>query len=278
MTRAALIARRVREDERGMTLVELLVGLVAGMVVLLAAFMAIDAANKLSFGTTSRIEQISRGREAMERMSRAIRAQQCFGSVRPMTYASDTAMEFYSSVAIQPTTAINAQQPVQKMRLEWLPDTSADAAKLEKTNTVGDIYQTIWNGVTDATGKTTFPTITSKAIIANDVERAPDRRNANTYAPIFRYFKYAATTGSGRVDYTSPVSTAAGSAAAADLAGIVVIEVGFRVTRRGTKVTGRAAMTTPTSTTATSKPMDFYNTISVRIADPTNPGGSPQCL
>lgn len=269
---AQRIGRQVRTDERGMTLIELLVGMVAAMVIILGGFAAVDAANRLTFGTQQRIEQISRGREAMERITRSIRSQQCFGSTRPMIYATDTAMEFYTSVTGFATTP-GATQPIQRRRLEWIQDTGPGIKDISNGGVpVGDIYETVWTGyVTNAaTGAIGFKaTPDSKSIIANDVERAEDRRAlaGTSRVPIFKYYKYSSTTGSGRVDYTAPVAMVSGKVPDADLPSLVVIEVGFKVVSRGTAVSGPSR-----------KAMNFYNTISVRIADPTNPGGSPQCL
>lgn len=265
---ARFLARRTRRDD-GMTLVEMLVGISVATVVVLAGFMAADAARKLQHGTTMRIDTVNRGREGMERVTRAIRAQQCHGALRPMISASDNAMEFYASVAPQSTTP-NAIQPVQRHRLEWIADTSATTKDIANSGqAVGDIWHTVWTGKTESNGSVTFLTAPTKGVVANDVERAPSRRNASVLAPIFQYYKYGNTTGSGRVDYNSPVPMVSGFAPAGDLPAIVLIEVNYRVWPRGTRISGRAS---------DKQALNFYNTVSVRIADPTNPGGSPQCL
>ncbi len=280
MSPARRAARRVRADDGGFTLVELLTGITIGMIIVFAAYSAMDAANKMQLRTTMRVESVNRARNAMEVITRSVRSQQCFNSTRPMLWASATGMEFYSSVAPMTTTA-NYKQPIERHRIEWKGTATGDIGDgTQPANTVGDITETVWRSVTNpTTGAVTWPTKpTTVNRIATGVQPAPDRRSTdeNVKAPIFRYFKYASTTGSGRVDITSPVPMSnstitaynpAGlpSATSTDLAGIVLIEVSLQARARGGK-------------SAKSKPVNLYNTVSVRIADPTNPAGSPQCL
>lgn len=278
MPRSRSLGRRVRDDDGGFTLVELLTGITIGVIMVFAAYAAVEAANKHQTRTTMRIEALNRGRTGMEVITRSIRSQQCFNSIRPMLWASGTGMEFYSSVAPQATTAPNTQ-PVERHRIEWKGTATGDIGDGSMAaNTVGNITETVWRAKTDpVTGVVTWPTAPSTVnIIATGVQPAPDRRNGSVMAPIFRYFKYASTTGSGRVDLTAPVPTTTStvttynpaglpSASGSDLAGIVLVEVAFQVQPRKTRI-------------AKSKPVNLYNTVSVRIADPTNPAGSPQCL
>ncbi len=272
------LARKVRDDDGGFTLVELLTGITIGMFLVFAAYAAMDAASKFSTRTAMRVEALNRGRTGMEVITRAIRAQQCFNNVRPMLWASGTGMEFYASVAPQATTAPNTQ-PIERHRLEWKGTATGDIGDgTQAANTAGNITETVWRAKTDpVTGVVTWPTSPSAVnVIATGVQPAPDRRNKDVIAPIFRYFKYASTTGSGRVDLTAPVPTTTStvttynpaglpSASSTDLAGIVLVEVSFQAQARKQRV-------------APSKPVNLYNTVSVRIADPTNPAGSPQCL
>jgi type II secretory pathway pseudopilin PulG len=261
---AARLAHRVREDERGMTLIELLVGISMGLVITFAAFLAIDSASKMGIRTDSRIDAVNRGRNAMSQITTAIRAQQCYNGTRPTLWAADSGMEFYSSISPMATSTF---QPVERHQIKWEPKTTpADLPNGGKP--VGDIYEYVWRQ--DPNTKV-WATTAKRQRLAQDVEQAPDRRNPNVLAPIFRYYKYSAATGSGRIDYndpvdmTGPVQNGVPSAPATDLAGIVLVELSYRSTpRRGNSVKTPA--------------VNFYNTVSVRIADPTNPGGSPQCL
>lgn len=271
-------ARRFRDEDAGMTLIELIIGMVIGLAVSFAAFLAIESANRMQSRTQFRIEAVDRGRLAMDAIGRSVRSQQCFNNTRPMLWASSTGMEFYASVAPAPSTA-GQKQPIERHRIVW----TAAADKDDIVNdgaAVGDIVETVWRStINPTTGAVTWPAQSSPTVvrtIATDVEQAVDKNNSAVLAPMFKYFKYVSTTGSGRTDENSPVpmtnssittSNPLGlpSASPTDLAGIVLIQVSYRATPRKSKVSKSASV-------------NFYNTISVRIADPTNPAGSPQCL
>lgn len=270
LTSLRRLGRRARDDERGMTLIELMLGISLGTMVVFASYAAIDAASKLQLRTEMRVEAIGRGRNGMEDITRAIRAQQCANGQRPMIWAADTAMEFYSSIAPLAATTF---QPVEKHRIFWKQKTATDGPTYIFNGTtpatqkpVGDIWEWIWRQSPSGA----WPTQPVQRKIAEDVELAPDKNDKTKLAPFFRYYKYKAATGSGRVDYANPVPMTATqnglpSASPGDLTAIVLIDVAYRVTPRRGK-------------TAKSNPLDFYNSVSVRIADPTNPNGSPQCL
>jgi prepilin-type N-terminal cleavage/methylation domain-containing protein len=283
---------RVRHDDDGFTLIELLTGLVIGTIIVAAAFAATIAANKSQTTTGMRIDATNRGRNAMEAITSSVRSQQCALGTRPMIWGSDNGMEFYASEGKALTSGASAgQQPIQRHRIEWIAN--AAGAKTDVTNNttpLGDIVETTWTAAANVTPFVWGAPTTQ--VLAEDVERARDRRataaqqavplTAATSVPFFEYYKYAGAVGDGRIDYTSPVpmvATASSSVnplglpsiASGDLTGIVLIEVSFRVPLRKNGSEG-------SSVTSTKGQMDFYNTISVRIADPNNPAGSPTCL
>ena len=270
-------ARRFRDEDAGMTLIELIIGMVIGLAVSFAAFLAIESANRMQSRTQFRIEAVNRGRLAMDAIGRSVRSQQCYNNTRPMLWASGSGMEFYASVAPAPATA-GQKQPIERHRIVWTQTANDDISNGNVP--VGDIVETVWRSTINATtGAVTWPaqgSPTTVRTIATGVEQAPDKNNSAVLAPIFKYYKYISTTGSGRTDENTPVTMGASgtstvnplglpSASASDLAGIVLVQVSYRATPRKSKVSSSAAV-------------NFYNTISVRIADPTNPAGSPQCL
>ena len=70
-------ARRRASDERGFTIIELMVAMSVGMVVLLAAFMLLDRSFTASGQIADRQEALQRGRQAMELITRQLRSQVC---------------------------------------------------------------------------------------------------------------------------------------------------------------------------------------------------------
>ncbi len=101
----------LRADD-GMTLVELLVGISAAMIAILAAYAAMSAATKIQLRTQNRVESAQRGGSAMETITRDIRAQMCVATKTgatsapqpAMQWASSDGLQFYASVAAQSTT------------------------------------------------------------------------------------------------------------------------------------------------------------------------------
>lgn len=287
-------ARRFRDEDDGFTLVELLTAITIGVVIVAAAFGAATAANRLQNKTTMRIDAINRGRNAMEAVTSAVRSQQCAYGVRPMLWASGQGMEFYGSGSAFKTTP-TALQPIQRFRIEWIQNTAKQAADAQIGNNAhptGNIVETIETQTNVGSTPITFgPEV--KRVIAQDVEQAPDRNFNITpttppasipYVPFFQYYQYIDAVGDGRIDYNNPLPMVASAAdanlnplglasvATAELSGIVLVQVNFRSTPRQSNSDGNSGVTSSTAG------VNFYNTISVRIADPSNPGGSPQCL
>jgi prepilin-type N-terminal cleavage/methylation domain-containing protein len=75
---------RVR-DESGFSLIELVVALAIGTVVLLAAFMLVDASAPLAARTQDRVDAFQRGRLALDIVGAELRSQVCMpGAVPPI--------------------------------------------------------------------------------------------------------------------------------------------------------------------------------------------------
>jgi prepilin-type N-terminal cleavage/methylation domain-containing protein len=98
-------------DERGFTLVELLVSLVIGMVVILAAWNLLDASGRLATRTQDRVDAAQRGRLAMDVIGSELRSQVCLpGAVPPVASgATSSDFTFYSNLGDQ-------NSPPQKRR------------------------------------------------------------------------------------------------------------------------------------------------------------------
>jgi prepilin-type N-terminal cleavage/methylation domain-containing protein len=90
---------RVR-DESGFTLIELIVALTIGTVVLLAAFMLVDASAPLAQKTNDRVDAFQRGRLALDIMGAELRSQVCMpGAVPPImpTVSDEDDIWFYGN-------------------------------------------------------------------------------------------------------------------------------------------------------------------------------------
>ena len=87
---------RLRSDESGFTLVELLAAMSIGIIILMAAFMLLDRATAISQEIANRQEALQRGRVAMEQIVRELRSQVCLGDEKePIRVAQDNLVTFY---------------------------------------------------------------------------------------------------------------------------------------------------------------------------------------
>jgi prepilin-type N-terminal cleavage/methylation domain-containing protein len=99
-------------DERGFTLVEVVVSLFIGTIVVLAAFMVLDASGQLAKKAQDRVDAAQRGRQAMEIIGSELRSQVCLpGAIPPVvTGAKPDDLTFYSNLG-------DENNPPQRRRL-----------------------------------------------------------------------------------------------------------------------------------------------------------------
>jgi prepilin-type N-terminal cleavage/methylation domain-containing protein len=87
-------------DERGFTLVEMLVTLAVGTVVLLAAFTIFDAALHAQTRVDDRSDSVARGRIALEQVVQQLRSEVCLGPGFPaIAYGDSTHVTFYADLS-----------------------------------------------------------------------------------------------------------------------------------------------------------------------------------
>jgi prepilin-type N-terminal cleavage/methylation domain-containing protein len=236
------VTGRLTREEGGFTLVELLVASMVGTIVLLSAFALIDTAFRGQRTVENRLDAAANGRNAMEVVTRQLRAQVCLGKgIAPITRAEDNLVEFYASVAPPPSTP-SARQTVQRRTLEYVPDGATGR---------GTIRQTIIDGVgspPDVTFNGT-PTVTT---IARNLAPVSG-------VPVFRYFRYDPNTSPNVLPVAAPVTDPQVRQV------IVQVQTAFESfplnSQDASKVKTR-----------------LDNKITVRTADPTDPTRSPQCI
>jgi Tfp pilus assembly protein PilW len=142
MTRAA-------RDESGQTLMELMIGMVIGLVVLGAAYTILIAATPLAAHTHDRVDAYQRGRLALDVISSELRSQVCLPGAIPAiipTTSTNNEIWFYSN------TGDDAEAP-QRRRI-YLSGTA--------------IKEDLWKGTFNAAGNVTFqvnPT-TSRTLVS----------------------------------------------------------------------------------------------------------------
>ncbi|MDO9356949.1 MAG: hypothetical protein Q7T55_24850 [Solirubrobacteraceae bacterium] len=264
----AVSKERLVDDDRGTTLVEVMVGLLAGMVVLMLAYGMWDAATKSQANTADRIDANARGRVAMERITRDIRSQQCLDSATPaMIWAADLGMEFYSSVADENLKG----QRLERRRLEWVKD---PVQFKDGGGDVGDIVETVW-WTNQTAAPFTFNVLKRKVVLAEDVQRAVDK--AGLPIAIFQYYGYdPSNVQVGRPSATpyplvtstaNAVNTLGRGVSTANISKVVIVDINYLSRPRRAKNSRKKVY-----------PVQFFNRVSVRTADPSDPTRSPLCI
>jgi prepilin-type N-terminal cleavage/methylation domain-containing protein len=233
--RAAIDVR----GEAGFTLTELLVAIIIGVVIVLAAFGLLD--NTISVGTkvTKRVDATQRGRVAMDMIMRDLHSQVCLPGGTPQASlrgASDTSVDFYADLGDG-----SAAKPPQRRTIIFDP---AQRTLVEQVYTP-----------TGAAGSYAFSgTPSATRTLLKDVVQ-------DGTTPIFRYYPVDATPD----DATAPAALNATSGlAAADLDDVARIVIDFKA------LPSRAATTTSTAVL-------FQDEVYRRAVDPNATDPSPEC-
>lgn len=231
--------RRLRSEESGFTLPELLTGMTVGMIVLMAAFLLLDTAVSRSGDIEDRQDATQRGRMAMEAVTRDLRSQVCLATSRPIISGSDTHVEFFANLS---------------------DDTeAADRRTLRYDATRKQIDLDVYAG-TGIFPDLIFPsTPTSTEVVLEDVIPAKD---GSVDRPLFRYYAYVVNGQPGEVEeLATPLS-------AANRQRVVLVKVAFAALPTRTAELSGAELDAAT----------FESDVYVRLADPTKPVEGPRCL
>jgi prepilin-type N-terminal cleavage/methylation domain-containing protein len=228
-------------DERGFTLIELLVASMIGTIILFAAFSLIDATYRGQRTVENRIDAATRGRNAMEQVTRQLRAQVCLGKGRaPIVEAGDSKVIFYASVAPAPTSA-SATPAIQKRTLEYVPVGATGRGRIDETVVTG----------TGTLPDMTFTGTPRTRTIANNIAPVAG-------VPLFRYYKYDANLSPAVQLLAPPIN---------DENRQIIVQVQTAFEAFPERPEDAARITTR-----------LENKITVRTADPTDPTRSPKCI
>jgi prepilin-type N-terminal cleavage/methylation domain-containing protein len=232
-------------DERGFTLIEMLVTVAIGTIVLLGAYTLADAVGHAQTRISDRSESIARGRTAMEQLVQQLRSEVCLGPGYPaVAYGDPNEVTFYADLA--DTTFVPQKRDI----------TFSAAA--------GTITERDYTGATS--NSTTGPPFTFGAtpvrtrVILDHVK--PQVTSGGVTLPFFTYYSF---------DSGNPVRPAnllvdSPSLSATDIPRVVQITVNFSALPSR----GGSSINTPGE--------PFTANIFVRTADPTDPTHSPLCI
>ena len=178
---------RLRREESGFTLVELLVSCSIGTIVLLATFMMLDSSVVLTGKVTDRVDRTQRSRVAMEDITRKLRSQVCPAAGQPsIVSADDYSVRFYSFMGTRP----------------YVPD----IREISWDTNTNSIIEKKWAGTGTAPSTTWAATPTTRTLIT-DVKPTFVSGSTGPRGPVFRYYLPGAAT-----PLTTPLSATDGAA------------------------------------------------------------------
>jgi prepilin-type N-terminal cleavage/methylation domain-containing protein len=253
MSPLARLMRRLRTDESGFSLVELLVSVVIGLIVVSAAFNLLDASTQASSDVTDRVDATQRGRAAMEQMQQVLRSEVCLDTNTPaITYGDSDRVDFYADLGDEDFTP-------EARRLRFVEN---------GTTGRGDILEDVWTTLSDPPENTYNGAPTRTRLVMGEMARAMEDQAQESRAvgdpvPVFRYYGFVGS------DPARPDDLLQTPLSATDKARVVRIAVAFD--SQPGRPTGGLQAREELDTT-------YENDIYVRTADPTDPLHSPQCL
>jgi prepilin-type N-terminal cleavage/methylation domain-containing protein len=234
-------ADRLRSEQAGVTLVELLVAMVIGLIVTFASLTVLGRATVVSHEVADRQEAVQRGRLAMELITRQLRSQVCLGeSAEPISYGDGATLTFYADLS-------NGSTNVQRRRLTFVPATGT---------TPGRITEEVFAGTGTYPDLTYGSTPTSSRVLLSGVRRT---RVGAVDQPVFRYYAFQPGSPTGDLqELATPLS-------AENASRTVMVRIAYVVLPE---------RTVPRDFDSTTLQDDVY----VRLADPTRPLEGPRCL
>jgi len=173
---------RLRRDEQGFTLVELLVTLLVGMVIMAGVLGLLDMTLRGSASTIGRTQAVREGRGAIDRVGQELRLASCPSTGPAVLSATDTSVSYYVS---RPLTNWAATPVVERHTLTY------DAAQGTITLVVspGTGVPPVWSA-----------TPSRQAVLATGLSQTGT-------TPIFQYLSYDAPDSSA----TSLISAPSGA-------------------------------------------------------------------
>ena len=238
-----------------MTLIELMVSVLIGIVVTLATLNLVDASGRASAEVEDRVDATQRGRVAMEQITQRLRSQVCLDTNTPAVVS-----------ATRSATGVEQLDFFTEFGDEQF---TPEARRL--TYDSGTITERVWTTLAADPAKTflSAPTYT-RTMLAN---MAPSRKAPDELVPVFRYFTFLGNPGTPVQEVTPPPN---GSVGDVDRPRVVRIVVSFdsRPTRRGSQPLNQGASDSFVNRFNST----FENDVYVRTADPNDPTHSPQCL
>jgi len=232
--------RALARDERGFTLMELLVATTVGVGVLLVAFSLSESFLHAQTRVSDRSDSIARGRTAMEQVVQQLRSQVCLGPGFPaITYGDGSRVTFYADLSND----------------TFVPE------RRDLTYANGSLTERVYPGTTNGDpdpGEAPFLFASTPSRTRVVLDHMQLQREAGADVPFFRYYMFDGS------DPIRPSRLLPTPLSAGDAARVVQVTISY------------AAL--PSRGGSGTTPEPFTANVYVRTADPTDPDHSPLCI
>jgi prepilin-type N-terminal cleavage/methylation domain-containing protein len=238
-------------DQRGFTLVELMVAIAVGIVVLLGAFTVIDGVFAKNQKIVDRQDAVARGRQALALIVRQLGSQVCLSTnpaTTPIVSGDGQFVSFYAYLGDPTTAPPTSRDPVSG---QVYPSKYTITYTAGANGAPGSISESV-AAVTSFGNPVGLGPATTKTIATNVLPSGIYPSNA-----LFAYYP-AATSGSSAVSTTSMTPPLSSTTAPT----VVQIGIAFKVV--------------PTSaSSASSQSTTLQDQVFWRAVDPADPGDTP---
>lgn len=262
MSPARRVLHRLRArlgEERGFTIIEMLMATLLGSLVFLVTLNVFDNGRRASARVTDRTEVVQRGRTAMETLTKELHSQTCLGPGYPaITYGDDNHVTFFADLG---AADWNAAYPASPMA-----DDTFRPERFDLAFAGGKVTESVYLPLTSSSwvppanpaawtpGYSATP-VRVRVLATNLTTTKDAQGNA---VPFFRYFSFSAS------DPIEPTNRLTTPLAPADRARTVQMLLSF--------------VAHPANPQNDSVSTTFENQVYARTADPTDPTHSPQCI
>jgi prepilin-type N-terminal cleavage/methylation domain-containing protein len=184
-------------DERGFTLVELLVSMTLGLVVLGAVMNLVSTSQRSAKRVADRVDASQRGRLALNQLQQQIRAMACLpNGTRPIVSATDTQLVFFANLDANAAVDVDGDgDPTFDPSQRRLTVTGTATAPLA-------ITEEAWAATPTAPLPVDMATATPRRRTLVDAMRPLESGQ-----PVFRYYGYATAAANDVTRLPGPVTT-----------------------------------------------------------------------
>lgn len=219
---AANMMRRLRREESGFTLIEMITAMSIGLIVSFATFTLIEVVVRRSADISDRVDTTQRARTAMDQITRQLRSQVCTNKsggsgARTIDAATSTSISVFTDFSNE--TVSGAQLAAPDLRtITFDPAARTLTESVLKGTRVANSNAVTYTGATPVT----------RRMLANVAAEDYADPPANTKPVIFRYWGYP-LSGTTVQATRQLVPGTTGSLTAEQLDAVVRIDVTYRV-------------------------------------------------